>query len=66
MHGGDDMGLLATGEHMLMHVDMDAGRSSPMPEAMKASLDTIAERQSGLPMPDSRGASIGIRAKPKS
>ena len=24
--------LLATGEHMLMHVDMTAGRSSAMPD----------------------------------
>ena len=55
--------LLATGEHMLMHVDMTAGRSSAMPDSMKAVLDTIAGRQQHMPKPDAAGAQIGIRRK---
>ena len=63
LYGVEKGNLLATGEHMLMHVDMTAGRSSPMPDAMKALCDTIAERQAGLPRPDEIGASIGLRQK---
>ena len=55
--------LLATGEHMLMHVDMDAGRSSAMPADMKSVLDTIATRQQDMPKPDAAGAQIGIRRR---
>ena len=55
--------LLATGEHMMMHVDMEAGRSSAMPEAMKALVDEIASRQKDWPKPDAAGARIGIRRK---
>lgn len=63
MYGGDEDKLLATGEHMLMHVDMEVGRSSPMPAAMQAAVETIASRQADLPMPDAAGAKIGIRPK---
>jgi len=63
LYGAEKGNLLATGEHMLMHVDMKAGRSSPMPDAMKGLCDTIAERQSALPRPEEIGASIGLRQK---
>lgn len=67
LYGVEDDGgagrLLATGEHMLMHVDMKAGRSSAMPEAMKSHTDHIATRQAGLERPDAVGAAIGIRRK---
>lgn len=55
--------LLATGEHMLMHVDMEAGRSAAMPTEMKSALDEIASRQKDWPKPDAAGAQIGIRRK---
>ena len=64
MRGGEDMRPLATGEHMLMHVDMEAGRGSEMPEAMQAAVAEIADRQKDLPMPEARGAAIGFRPKP--
>ena len=63
LYGSDDGRLLATGEHMLMHVDMKAGRSSAMPEAMKSHTDSIASRQSSLERPEAAGAAIGIRRK---
>jgi carnitine 3-dehydrogenase len=55
--------LLATGEHMLMHVDMKAGRGTPMPDQMKSVLDDIALHQQDRPRPDAAGAQIGIRRK---
>jgi carnitine 3-dehydrogenase len=63
MIGVEKENLLATGEHMLMHVDMKAGRGSPMPAEMKAALDIVAERQRDMPRPDAAGARIGIRRK---
>jgi carnitine 3-dehydrogenase len=63
MIGVEKGNLLATGEHMLMHVDMNAGRGSAMPENMKATLDIIAERQRDMPRPDAAGVQIGIRRK---
>ena len=63
LYGVEKGNLLATGEHMLMHVDMAAGRSSVMPDAMKSVLDVIAERQADMPKPDAAGAAIGIRQK---
>lgn len=63
MIGVEENNLLATGEHMLMHVDMEAGRGSAMPAPMKAVLDIIAERQKDMPRPDAAGAQIGIRRK---
>lgn len=63
MIGVEKGNLLATGEHMLMHVDMNAGRGSAMPENMKATLDIIAGRQRDMPRPDAAGAQIGIRRK---
>ena len=63
LYASEDGRLLASGEHMLMHVDMKAGRSSAMPDEMKAHADDIASRQSGLEKPGAAGASIGIRKK---
>ena len=63
LYDAEDGRLLATGEHMLMHVDMTETRSSEMPEAMKAICDEVASRQADMENPDSVGASIGIRRK---
>ena len=63
LYHGDDNRLLATAEHMLIHVDMKARRSSPMPDTMKAHAENIKNRQSGLNRPDAVGASIGIPNK---
>ena len=63
LYGFENGNLLATGEHMLMHVDMSQGRSSAMPQAMKASCDEIAARQAGMDRPSEAGAMIGLRKK---
>ena len=57
------MRTLATGEHMLMHVDMKAGRGSEMPGSMQAATTEIAKRQEGLPMPEAKGSAVGFRPK---
>ena len=56
--------LLATGEQMLVHVDMRAGRSVPMPAEMQAKVRAIRAAHAGLPTPAQVGQPIGIRRKP--
>ncbi|MFZ0091713.1 MAG: carnitine 3-dehydrogenase, partial [Solirubrobacteraceae bacterium] len=54
----DDSAPIATGEHMLLHVDRDAGRTVPAgPEILKA-LDRIAAVQGDLPWPEAAGAAV--------
>jgi carnitine 3-dehydrogenase len=55
--------LLATGEQMLLHVDMEAGRAAPMPAWLYAHVQAIHLAHSSLPQPKQAGASIGIRRK---
>ncbi|RCW80259.1 thioesterase family protein [Paracoccus lutimaris] len=50
---------VATGEHMLVHVDTAAGRAAEMPPALIAALDRIAAQET-MPHPDHAGR--GIRA----
>jgi carnitine 3-dehydrogenase len=63
MYGGEDNRLLATGEHMLLHVDMKAGRACAMPEHIAAGFDTIAKAQESLAMPEAVGSAIGMKRK---
>ena len=63
LRGGEGMDLLATGEHMIMHVDMKAGRGTEMPAAMLKIVEEIAERQKTLPEPEATGAAIGMRSR---
>jgi carnitine 3-dehydrogenase len=55
--------LLATGEQMLLHVDMNAGRAAPMPNWLHAHVQAIHTAHSALPRPSQAGAAIGIRRK---
>ena len=56
-------GLAATGEHMLMNVDLVARRSTPYPEwAQKRMADMLAAH-SKLEKPAQLGVTIGIRHK---
>lgn len=55
---GDDTSdgtKLCTCEQMLVHVDMTAGRSAPIPEQMRAALDAIAAAHATLPPPANAG-----------
>jgi carnitine 3-dehydrogenase len=55
--------LLATGEQMLLHVDMAAGSAAPMPDWLLEHVQTIHAAHSTLPRPAQAGASISIRRK---
>jgi carnitine 3-dehydrogenase len=57
---GDDA-LLATGEHMLLHVDRGAGRTAPAGAAVLEALAGIAADQRELAWPDGAGAQIDGR-----
>ena len=50
--------VVATGEHMLLHVDPSTHRVAPAPDDVLRALDAIAERQRALPRPDSAGRRI--------
>jgi carnitine 3-dehydrogenase len=57
--------LVATGEHMLLHVDASAGRTSPAGAGVLAELGRIAADQAGLPAPEGAGRHIeGERLAP--
>ncbi len=53
--------LLATAEQMLAHVDMQAGRTAPMPDFLQQRLQAIRAAHASLPRPPQVGQPIGIR-----
>jgi carnitine 3-dehydrogenase len=55
---------VASGEHMLIHVDAVTGRSAPAAPAVLGALKRIAERQGDLLVPDGAGRLIGGRKTP--
>ncbi|MEP7047016.1 MAG: thioesterase family protein [Ilumatobacteraceae bacterium] len=55
MFDGDDDALLATTEQMLVHVDMDAGRSAPILPDVHAALQATLAAHSTLPAPAHAG-----------
>ena len=56
--GGPDT-LIATGEHLYLHVDTAAGRVVPAPEAMLARISVIAEPHADLERPPEAGRFVG-------
>ncbi|SMY08763.1 L-carnitine dehydrogenase [Flavimaricola marinus] len=59
MYGGER--LLATGEHMLIHVSLET-RSSAMPDDRVAvPMARLAETHAGLPRPEGAGKAVGVR-----
>ncbi len=54
----EDDAPVATGEHMLLHVDRDAGATVPAGAEILAALDEIAEAQRELPRPEAAGGRI--------
>ncbi len=60
MHHAATGALLATGEHMLLHVDMDGPKASPLPPEIVERLKEIAEAHAGLPAPNQAGRSIAL------
>jgi len=63
MHHGASGDLLATGEQMLVHVDIAQGRATPMPADLQARLQAIAKAHASLPTPPQVGKPMGIRRK---
>ena len=57
----DDGHLLATGEHMLIHVSLETRRASVPAEHIAEKLEGIAKLHAGLPYPEEAGAAIGLR-----
>ena len=60
LYDGNDR-LLATGEHMLLHVDMNSRSSSLPSTAVAAKLTEFAAAHAGLPKPDGAGRAIGVK-----
>ena len=63
MHHGSTGELLATGEQMLVHVDMHQGRAAPMPDAVHQRVAAVHRAHSALPRPAQAGQPLGIRRK---
>ncbi len=56
---GEDQPV-ATGEHMLVHVDAAAGRVSPVRDGVRARVAALAEAHAGLPRPARAGRRISL------
>ncbi len=53
--------VLATGEHMLIHVSLETRKpSDPLPQ-VAGPLEKVAKAHTDLPKPDGSGASVGVR-----
>ena len=63
MHHGTSGELLATGEQMLLHVNMTEGRAAAMPQWLLERVQAIHRAHATLPRPAQAGAAIGIRRK---
>jgi carnitine 3-dehydrogenase len=59
VHGAADDAVLATAEHMLLHVDVAAGRAAPAAPHVLARLDEVAAHHSRLPRPANAGRAVG-------
>ncbi|MFL5863464.1 MAG: carnitine 3-dehydrogenase [Solirubrobacteraceae bacterium] len=54
----EDDAVIATGEHMLLHVDRTAGATTPAAPEILAALGEIADAQRELPWPEAAGARV--------
>jgi carnitine 3-dehydrogenase len=61
VHRSDDDSIVATAEHMMLHVDARAGKSSPASPEIQAKLAEIAAHHDLLERPANAGRSIGPR-----
>ena len=51
--------LLATGEHMLIHVSLETRKASAPAEHIAENLAAIATAQAALPAPEGAGRAVG-------
>ncbi len=56
MYHGDTDAMLCTAEQMLVHVDMKAGRSTPILPSVAAALNAIRDAHADLPIPPQVGS----------
>lgn len=61
MHNAETGALLASGEQMLVHVDMAAGKSCAMPAQLLHKVNAIKAAHAALPAPPQAGRNIAIR-----
>ena len=59
IHRADDHTVVATAEHLMLHVDTAAGKSSPAAPELMANLDRLAAHHSQLPKPAHAGRFVG-------
>jgi acyl-CoA thioesterase FadM len=62
MYHGETDAMLCTAEQMLVHVDMNAGRSAPILPQVAAALAAIAQAHAGLPIPSQVGSVMRLPA----
>ena len=55
----EDGRLLATGEHMLLHVSLETRRATPPSEEITTELSRIVTLHENLPLPEGLGKGIG-------
>jgi carnitine 3-dehydrogenase len=60
MHHADGR-LLATGEHMLIHVSLETRKAAPPAEAIAAKLGAIARAHAALGRPEGAGKAVGTK-----
>ena len=58
VHRADDDSVVATAEHMMLHVDAHAGKSSPAAAPLQVKLAEIAAHHDLLPRPAQAGRAI--------
>jgi acyl-CoA thioester hydrolase len=61
MRHGETDALIAMAEQLLVHVDMDAGRSADLPEDLYGHIEAIRQAHAALPQPAVVGHPIAIR-----
>ncbi len=64
MFHGDSGALLGTAEQMLVHVDMNAGRSCPILPNVSAALAAISQAHATLPIPPQVGSVMRLPTHP--
>jgi len=57
----EDDRLLATGEHMLIHVSLETRRASEPAPSVAVPLAQLAAAHAELPKPEGAGAAVGVR-----
>ncbi len=63
IYRSEDNAVVATGEHMYLHVDAKAGRAAPMLPEVRQRLDPIVAAHAALPRPENAGRAIAMKRR---